>query len=475
MDLKIDNKITKQQQQQISGFPTWIERTKWDHLHPLIKLFIPIKSLQYYNDYYRFIRIVHRCNRINGKLLNENLYNRLYRFYQTMVTVQLLKFVHLIILYLSRNYTDNMIKVLQGDLSDLFQMNQFIQLLTAFPMMLGLKNFEQLFIRPFHIGNFILSDLLFSNNHPEQRYFMQPYKIYDYSAINCLKWIGWSCTNSVQIFIPILHIMTMVLFCTEIEYLIENRHYFHLDDLTSLYSIIILLLLILLIIIVTIIGHWLIFFFINTTVLMGCQVIMTIFFIWIRLWQAEHYLRSIMKKSDIYTVQCSLKKFIKFQRQTLMFIFMADKFHSKSFLWIMFITLPINSFAINELVSGSATKSIILLLASHEWIIIFGLHLLVAKINERIYLSNKSMFGLLTRKRRCLVQQQSNSGNGDDSKDHSFRLNLQCNYYLQTMYTENRYGFTYGSICLVSIQSFVMLTIGYVEGTLFIYKLFNNI
>ena len=121
-----------------------------------------------------------------------------------MVTVQLLKFVHLIILYLSRNYTDNMIKVLQGDLSDLFQMNQFIQLLTAFPMMLGLKNFEQLFIRPFHIGNFILSDLLFSNNHPEQRYFMQPYKIYDYSAINCLKWIGWSCTNSVQIFIPIL-------------------------------------------------------------------------------------------------------------------------------------------------------------------------------------------------------------------------------------------------------------------------------
>ena len=145
MDLKIENKITKQQQQQTSGFPTWIERTKWDHLHPLIKLFIPIKSLQYYNDYYRFIRIVHRCNRINGKLLNENLYNRLYRFYQTMVTVQLLKFVHLIILYLSRNYTDNMIKVLQGDLSDLFQMNQFIQLLTAFPMMLGLKNFEQLF------------------------------------------------------------------------------------------------------------------------------------------------------------------------------------------------------------------------------------------------------------------------------------------------------------------------------------------
>ena len=192
-----------------------------------------------------------------------------------------------------------------------------------------------------------------------------------------------------------------------------------------------------------------------------CQGLMILLFIWIRLWQARNYLRLISLKSNIDHIQRSLKKFIKFQRQTISLIILVDRFYSKSFLLIMLISLPINIFAIIELICGNAMKFIIIILALHEWLIIFALHLLIATINERIKLSNKQMFGILARTtttKRIVTNHQPNS----------FYFNWNCNCYLQTMYTQIRpYGFTYGSISLVSMQSFVLVSALYYYNRIF--------
>lgn len=230
----------------------------------------------------------------------------------------------------------------------------------------------------------------------------------------------------------------------------EHCEYFQIDN--GVYLIITLILIFIIVIIVTIIGYSLIFFFINISIMIVCQGLMILLFIWIRLWQARNYLRLISLKSNIDHIQRSLKKFIKFQRQTISLIILVDHFYSKSFLLIMLISLPINIFAIIELICGNAMKFIIIILALHEWLIIFALHLLIATINERIKLSNKQMFGILARTtttKRIVTNHQPNS----------FYFNWNCNCYLQTMYTQIRpYGFTYGSISLVSMQSFVLVS-----------------
>ncbi|KAH9493810.1 hypothetical protein DERF_014538 [Dermatophagoides farinae] len=403
----------------ISSQKTWLE---WihqihhlDHLHPLIRLFIPYKSLQYFNDYYNYVRRIHHHRQQTN--------HQLYRFYYTIIIVHMAKLIHLTFLYLSRNHTDDMIKIIQGDISIIFQVNQFEQLLTIFPMILGLKAFWQLFYSTISYWK--------SHDHPERRYFIPPYKIYDYSAVNCIKWTGWSCANVLHLFFPIL------------------REYNNFNSFIDNYRI-----------------------YCGTFIMIVCQGLMILLFIWIRLWQARNYLRLISLKSNIDHIQRSLKKFIKFQRQTISLIILVDRFYSKSFLLIMLISLPINIFAIIELICGNAMKFIIIILALHEWLIIFALHLLIATINERIKLSNKQMFGILARTTTTTITKRIVTNH----QPNSFYFNWNCNCYLQTMYTQIRpYGFTYGSISLVSMQSFVLLTVGYIQGILFFYKLFNHL
>ena len=120
---------------------------------------------------------------------------------------------------------------------------------------------------------------------------------------------------------------------------------------------------------------------------------------------------------------------------------------SNALLVFLIINSPLNgSFVVIILKSGiNSTVSILLLMfVIQQFICIFGIHILVASLNEIIHQPVKRMIYLFIHDRKI---------------EKKIRLKLIIHNYICAFHTKKRYGVTYGSFGLISMFSFAKVTL----------------
>lgn len=435
-----------------------ITRTKYDNLHPVIRQINPLKSLQYYFDYFQFLKMIHQ-KRSNGQLVNPRLFQILYRFYLIIIILHLLKIAHLLYLFLERYKMDLMWKVINADLGIFYDINAVGQVFMIIPLICSLVYFHLLYIKPFDLGNRIIKQILFSKNGYQN--FLPPYKYFGFSAINTVKWFAWFMANSLQFFTIVLRklanqsvliIFEIILFSFKdilaiyflfytLNYLIVNRSYFE-SYLEQINPIILYLSLLLFITFLIIFGYLLAMLFAHLGILLLNLGSISILVIFIRYWQNSQFLKSILDQQKTYRSN-SLLKFLRFQRKTLILITSGNRFYGQAFLMFLLASFPVNCYLMVELFINGKWSIFLFVGAQQQWICIFLLHLILAKLNSKVFNSNKPLWKLYCQK--CF-------------HFRSIRVNLYLYHFIESMLTKNRYGISYGRFGLVSMKSFIMVS-----------------
>lgn len=444
-----------------------ITRNKYDNLHFVIRQINPFKSLQYYLDYFQFIRMIHQRDS-NGQLVNPRLFKNLHRFYRIIIISHLIKIVHLLYLFFARYKMDDMWKVINADLGIFYDVNAIGQVFIIIPLLCNLVYFKWLYIQPFDLGNRIIKQILFSKKGKKN--FLPPYKYFGYSAVNTVKWLSWFMANSLQFFTIVLRkfdrygnclnnrfhffqdILVIYFLYYTFHYIIVNRSYFD-AYLQQINPIIFYLSLFLFIILLILFGYLLSMLFAHLGILLLNLGSIAILVIFIRYWQNRQFLKSILNQHKTNRSN-SLLKFLRFQRKTLILITSGNRFYGQAFLMFLLASFPINCYLMVELFINGKWSIFLFVGAQQQWICIFLLHLILAKLNSQIFSSNKPLWSLYNQK--CIYIR-------------SVRFTLYLYHFIESMLTKNRYGVSYGRFGLVSMKSFIMVSFKY-----FIFKNFNK-
>nr|XP_027198243.1 uncharacterized protein LOC113792542 [Dermatophagoides pteronyssinus] len=105
----------------------------------------------------------------------------------------------------------------------------------------------------------------------------------------------------------------------------------------------------------------------------------------------------------------------------------------------------------------------ILILCIQQIICILCFHLAFAISNQHYHRPSKSFLSLLIRWRLS------------SSSFKCLRYRLKSSYYIQAFHTDNRYGFTYGKLELISMMEFVKYMLLYSQLLMFVCQNFLRI
>ncbi|KAH7638116.1 hypothetical protein HUG17_9221 [Dermatophagoides farinae] len=176
----------------------------------------------------------------------------------------------------------------------------------------------------------------------------------------------------------------------------------------------------------------------------------------INVWQTKQLLVNLSRVSIFQR----LKRFQHFNTYNLKLIQWGNVYCETVTVFI-FVNVSINCYIILFIMSGRSDLVYSLVLstfACQQIVCIFGVHLLFAICNQNFHESSTRFLNLLARE---------SSG---QSRMKNLSLLLKLSNYGHAYHTENKYGFTYGKLQLISMREFVMFLLLYCQFVMFFFE-----
>ncbi|XP_075680551.1 uncharacterized protein LOC142646194 [Dermatophagoides pteronyssinus] len=181
-----------------------------------------------------------------------------------------------------------------------------------------------------------------------------------------------------------------------------------------------------------------------------------------KIWQSEQFLNS--NYNDKIDFKYKLSRFQETHIKNLKHTEYINEISGPSLLIFLFINMPSNCYLIIFLLDNNIDDWIhntcILILCLQQIICILCFHLAFAISNQHYHRPSKSFLSLLIRWRLS------------SSSFKCLRYRLKSSYYIQAFHTDNRYGFTYGKLELISMMEFVKYMLLYSQLLMFVCQNF---
>ena len=173
-----------------------------------------------------------------------------------------------------------------------------------------------------------------------------------------------------------------------------------------------------------------------------CLLLFMMIFL-INVWQTKQLLINLRW----ITIFQRLKRFQHFNTYNLKLIQWGNVYCEAVTVFI-FVNIPINCYIVLYILSGCSNwfySFILSIIACQQILCIFGVHLMFAICNNNFQESSTRFLNLLARE-SCR-----------QSRVKNLSLLLKISNYGHAYHTENKYGFTYGKLQLISMREFVMV------------------
>lgn len=136
---------------------------------------------------------------------------------------------------------------------------------------------------------------------------------------------------------------------------------------------------------------------------------------------------------------------------TLLAILSANRLFAKVLLVFMLVNCPLNGLLVCSLIVGQIAPLKMIFVgpvALEGFVFIFGIHLLTASVNKKIHQPSKQFVRLSLHNKYCKL-----------------KLRLRLHHFIEAFHTRRKYGFTYHSVGLISMFTFVKASLSLFTGT----------
>lgn len=166
----------------------------------------------------------------------------------------------------------------------------------------------------------------------------------------------------------------------------------------------------------------------------------------VNLWLLRHIVVNL-KRTDL---KVKLLWYRKAYIKTLLHILSSNKHMRNVFLIFLIVNLPINCYFLLRI--KNSTDLVITIAVGfifvEQVLVIFGIHWLIASLNAKF---NKNIQFFISKfvPNSCFITKLSGV---------NLVANLKISLFIQTYQTTSKYGFTYGSIGLISLMTFTKVS-----------------
>lgn len=150
---------------------------------------------------------------------------------------------------------------------------------------------------------------------------------------------------------------------------------------------------------------------------------------------------------------------LNYRRQILIPWLKLTPYVGKQFFVFLLINIPFSCYFLGIILFTRPSPFLFLMLlalASGMWFVIFGNHVILASLNNRLVQPNKPLFHIATSNRRSRLP---------------LRVTLNLALHLETFHccSDRRYGFAYGSMGIISMLSFAKVWLCFKRTSFYYY------